>query len=67
MIFAELILFLRSTNFALDVPMYAGGYPKAKALAQFVNSKTFYPLEKTKAVKKSIDFLTAFFTVLFFA
>ena len=57
MIFAELILFLRSTNFALDVPMYAGGYPKAKALAQFVNSKTFFtPLKKPRLLKNQLIF-----------
>ena len=26
----------------LDVHIYTGGYPKAKALAQFVNSKAFF-------------------------
>ena len=45
--------------------MYAVGYPKAKALAQFVNSKAFFlsPGKKARVVKKSIDFLT---TLLYF-
>ena len=42
----------------LDVTLYAVGYPKAKALAQFVNSKAFFlSPQKIKGCKKSIDFL----------
>ena len=36
--------------------------PKANALAQFVNSKAFfYPLEKRRLLKKSIDFLSSLY------
>ena len=42
----------------LDVPMYAIGYPKAKALAQFVNSKAFFlsPSKSKGCLKNQLTF-----------
>ena len=42
MIFRRIIFSCYQQTEPLGVPMYAVGYPKAKALAQFVNSKAFF-------------------------
>ncbi len=49
----------------LGVPVYAFGFPKAYALAQFVRSETFFPIPTEKgAVFYSSFFMAHYFSFL---